>query len=220
MMVLCLAMLSGTTFAWFVENKESGTNTIYAGNLDVRLWYKTELDESAPDAGWMVLDETSELFEGVWAPGTVKPLYLKIENCGDVAFNLRLSLEREEEQGSVNLADESFTLSGYIEGATSFGNNVNALSQGLANTDRLSKFTDELSNLIFDGANYYKPVLYKNDVYYGKIVLSMPSNIQENATNYAANAPVPTLKLGLTAVATQIELVNDDFSTVGVDGNN
>ena len=217
MMVLCIAMLAGTTLAWFVENRESGTNTIYSGNLNVKLYYKTALDEGAPDDGWLVLDESSKLFEGTWVPGTVKPLYLKIENRGDIAFNVRLLLEKQSEQWSRNLAGERFALSSFIECETVFGYDVGALLTDADNTDSLSRFMGDPDDDLIPGDD--KPVLRKNDVYYGKIVLTMPSNIEENATNYASDADIPTLTLGLSAVATQLESVNDDFSTVGVGGN-
>ncbi|MBO7148867.1 MAG: hypothetical protein J6V93_03320 [Clostridia bacterium] len=220
MMVLCVAMLAGTTLAWFVENRESGTNTIYSGNLNVKLWYKTDIDEASPNDGWMVLDENSKLFEGTWVPGTVKPLYLKIENCGDIAFNLRLVLEKESERWSRNLAGERFALSSYIKCETIFGYDIGTLLTGdndNSNKNSLSGFLGNSADDLIPGDE--KPVLRKNDVYYGKIVLTMPSNIDENATNYPSDEDVPTLSLGLTAVATQIESVNDDFSTVGVGGN-
>ena len=38
-MLLCLAMLTGTTFAWFTDSVKSGMNKIVAGNLDVELQY-------------------------------------------------------------------------------------------------------------------------------------------------------------------------------------
>ena len=35
--VLCVAMLVGSTFAWFTDSVTSGNNKIVAGNLDVEL---------------------------------------------------------------------------------------------------------------------------------------------------------------------------------------
>ena len=36
-MVLCMAMLMGTTFAWFTDTAGTGVNIVKAGNLDVEL---------------------------------------------------------------------------------------------------------------------------------------------------------------------------------------
>ena len=35
--VLCVAMLIGTTFAWFTDNASTGVNLIQAGTLDIEL---------------------------------------------------------------------------------------------------------------------------------------------------------------------------------------
>ena len=39
-MVVCLAMLVGSTFAWFTDTATTGVNKIQAGNLDIELSYK------------------------------------------------------------------------------------------------------------------------------------------------------------------------------------
>ena len=36
-MILCVAMLIGTTFAWFTDTASTGVNKIQAGNLDIEL---------------------------------------------------------------------------------------------------------------------------------------------------------------------------------------
>ena len=36
-MIICVAMLIGTTFAWFTDNASTAVNKIQAGNLDVQL---------------------------------------------------------------------------------------------------------------------------------------------------------------------------------------
>ena len=37
-LLLCISMLISSTFAWFTDEVESGTNVIAAGNLDVELY--------------------------------------------------------------------------------------------------------------------------------------------------------------------------------------
>lgn len=39
-LILCVAMLVGSTFAWFTDTVTSGANKIIAGNLDVEVSYK------------------------------------------------------------------------------------------------------------------------------------------------------------------------------------
>ena len=38
-MLICTAMLAGTTFAWFTDSASTGVNKIVAGNLDVSFEY-------------------------------------------------------------------------------------------------------------------------------------------------------------------------------------
>ena len=40
--VMCFAMLIGSTFAWFTDEVKSGMNKIVAGNLDVELEYSLD----------------------------------------------------------------------------------------------------------------------------------------------------------------------------------
>ena len=43
--LMCVAMLIGTTFAWFTDTASTGVNKIQAGNLDVKLMYSTDMVE-------------------------------------------------------------------------------------------------------------------------------------------------------------------------------
>ena len=45
--VLCLAMLIGTTFAWFTDSASTAVNKIQAGNL------KVDLEMQKPDGSWV-----------------------------------------------------------------------------------------------------------------------------------------------------------------------
>ena len=37
--LMCVAMLIGTTFAWFTDTASTGVNKIQAGNLDIEVEY-------------------------------------------------------------------------------------------------------------------------------------------------------------------------------------
>lgn len=85
--VLCCAMLIGSTFAWFTDSVETGKNTITAGNLDVDLQYAevaegTDLTTLGDDA-WTSVQGKEDLFsEDLWEPGHVEVVYLRIQNLG------------------------------------------------------------------------------------------------------------------------------------------
>ena len=82
-LILCCAMLMGTTFAWFTDSVTSGLNTINSGNLDVELM-----------AGDKKVDANTKLFDNVelWEPGMVVYENLQVVNAGTLALKYQLSL--------------------------------------------------------------------------------------------------------------------------------
>ncbi|MBQ0083312.1 MAG: SipW-dependent-type signal peptide-containing protein [Clostridiales bacterium] len=87
-LVICLAMLIGTTFAWFTDSVESGKNQIIAGNLDVEL-----LNGTTP------VDTSTKLFSKVakWEPGAAAFETLQVKNVGYLALKYQLSFLFENE---------------------------------------------------------------------------------------------------------------------------
>ena len=67
-MLLCVAMLVGTTFAWFTDAVTSGKNKIVAGNLDIELEYTK--DPSDADS-WATVKDATDLLnkDALWEPG-------------------------------------------------------------------------------------------------------------------------------------------------------
>ena len=82
-LVLCVAMLVGTTFAWFTDSVTSANNKIQAGNLKIDLEL---LDEKS--GVWNSLKESSApIFDyDKWEPGYTDVKILKVENEGTLAL--------------------------------------------------------------------------------------------------------------------------------------
>lgn len=101
-LVLCMAMLIGTTFAWFTDSVVSEGNIIKAGKLDAELNYKTALAEEWKDAS-----EGAIFNYDLWEPGYVDAKYVQVANIGNLAFKYRLNIvpETPVAEGEVNLAD-------------------------------------------------------------------------------------------------------------------
>ena len=81
-LVLCCAMLIGTTFAWFTDSASTAVNKIQAGTLDVQL-----LDESGNSLEGQTLAWQKaaghESEEVLWEPGCTYNLQsFKIKNNG------------------------------------------------------------------------------------------------------------------------------------------
>ena len=94
-MLLCVAMLAGTTFAWFTDTASTAVNKIQAGKLDVALemydganWVSAEgktlqfkVNGAIPAAGTQIL----------WEPGCTYELpELRVVNKGNLALKYRI----------------------------------------------------------------------------------------------------------------------------------
>ncbi len=91
--VVCLAMLIGSTFAWFTDSVTSGKNTIVAGNLDVELTHTNGAvtEETVAGATDLFVDKDGKTIQ--WEPGVVAYENFKVENVGSLALKYQLSLK-------------------------------------------------------------------------------------------------------------------------------
>ena len=123
-LLLCVAMLMGTTYAWFTDSVESGLNTIAAGNLDVELYHSNAAVQNEK------VDASTELFmdlngkDILWEPGVVSYENLRVVNEGDLALAYQLALNTANENYIVDPATGAqYGLSqvlqvGVVEGGT------------------------------------------------------------------------------------------------------
>ena len=94
--VLCLAMLIGTTFAWFTDSASTAVNKIQAGTLDIELQYQ-KADGSWESAEGKVLDfkkpSGHENESILWEPGCTYELpAIRILNKGNLALKYKLAI--------------------------------------------------------------------------------------------------------------------------------
>ena len=87
-LILSIAMLVGTTFAWFTDTAASGLNQIIAGNLDVAL-----LDKKGNS-----VEGKTDLFTmpELWEPGAVAYAQIKVANKGNLDLKASLSINYED----------------------------------------------------------------------------------------------------------------------------
>lgn len=108
-MILCVAMLIGTTFAWFTDTASTGVNTIQAGNLDVEL-----VDGNGNPLGaslqW-VKAAGHENEEILWEPGATYNLQsFKIKNNGNLALKYKIVVSGVQEGDAELLKVLDFTM--------------------------------------------------------------------------------------------------------------
>ena len=88
---LCVAMLTGTTFAWFTDTVTSSGNIIKAGTLDVTMeWAEGTTDPA--NATWTDASTGAIFNYDKWEPGYVSVRHIKIANEGDLALKYQLSI--------------------------------------------------------------------------------------------------------------------------------
>ena len=201
--VLCCAMLVGSTFAWFTDSVTSGKNRIVAGNLDVEL-YNVKDGKETP-----VTAETNLFLEdALWEPGHVEVINLKVANLGTLALQYKFGVNVAAENEGTNVAGDTFKLSDYIKFALIDGNNTyatreEAVAAADANAVALSALAvDENGVLYPDGKGISER--------YVTLVVYMPTTVG-NEANYLTGTKAPTIDLGVTLVATQTPYESDSF---------
>lgn len=92
-LVLCFAMLLGTTFAWFTDNASTSVNKIQAGKLDVALEMKDASGNWVSAEGKTLNFKTADNRTDniLWEPGATYELpELRIRNDGNLALKCKI----------------------------------------------------------------------------------------------------------------------------------
>lgn len=203
-LVLSLAMLAGSTFAWFTDTASTGVNRIVSGNLDVGLEYWDK------ESGWLDAEDSKDLFDenALWEPGYTQIVYLKVKNGGNLALTYAMQITPVHETVGVNVDGEEFKLSDYIKfGWTTFTVDENGTPVAL---DREAAQTG-----VGEGAQLGKTLHRKaaEPMKTGAeelvaLVAWMPEDVG-NKANYSTVQP--TIELSLKVLATQAGVESDSF---------
>ena len=146
-LALCVALLVGSTFAWFSDSITNSGNTISAGNLTAQWSYRILNDDTA---AYEPVSEELALFSAdtVWQPGEPHGYDFKVENVGSVEFVWGLAIDLADTAGESqnNLTD---VLEVYVDGVKSevgFTDGAVVIGGTLAATDgETTAETDETS---------------------------------------------------------------------------
>ena len=204
-LLMCVAMLIGTTFAWFTDTASTGVNKIQAGNLDVELEYK-----NSDTADFTKADKNTKVFKegALWEPGHVEYVVLKVSNAGSLALKYKLGINIASETGSTNVYNNAFNLSDYIRFAVLDGDKT----EGSVDRDALVAAATD-SKLIKEGytaENHLTATGTDNSQKVVTLVVWMPTTVG-NEANHKKDATAPSINLGINVVATQDTVENDSF---------
>ena len=199
-LLLCIAMLVGTTFAWFTDTASTGVNKIQAGNLKMEVSYK-----NTSNGEFTVLNESTNVFkqDTLWEPGHVEYAVLNVKNIGTLALKYKLGINIAGETGSTNVLGNEFKLSDYIK----FGVVDEDLS-GKTRDEMVAAVTD--SKLIKEGYSKESHLDTTDANETVTLVVWMPTDVG-NKANYEVGAAVPEINLGINVAATQYTHESDSF---------
>ena len=207
--LMCVAMLIGTTFAWFTDTASTAVNKIQAGNLDIGVEYTLDGET------WKDLDGATDIFQkGLWEPGHTEVVALKFKNNGSLALKYSINMNIVDETAGINKLNQEYKLSDYLK--------VKPLSQEArligdicidmafsARSDRLGYTTT---------ANFKDATVLDHDLFlapgevgnYLIMKVYMPETVG-NEANAISTEKTASIRFGLNVVATQTPYEKDSY---------
>lgn len=230
-LLICFAMLLGTTFAWFTDSVSSTNNIIKSGNLDVEVYYGDPAEKNS-------IKDVNTLFNGVtlWEPGAVAYENLTVKNVGSLAFTYALSVNYSDFNYVQDANGDKYDLTTALKVAVLSGDEItDAVTDALTNNNRTALINNiastewkTISELINEGEN---GILYSaNDAAkpnqdsrdYIVVIYWQPSasdnnwNVNNgkhtyNRSDVADGLDYLFIDLGINLVATQYAYEKDSF---------
>ena len=207
--LMCVAMLIGTTFAWFTDTASTGVNKIQAGNLDIEVEYTLDGET------WNNLDEATDIFQkGLWEPGHTEVVAFKFKNNGSLALKYSINMNIVDETVGLNKSEQEYKLSNYLK--------VKTLSQ------EASQIGDICIGMAFSArndalgytttANFKDATVLDHDLFlapgevgnYLIMKVYMPETVG-NEANAISPEKAASISFGLNVVATQVPYEKDSF---------
>ena len=184
--VLCLSVCIGLTYAYFTDSAKSSGNKIQAGNLklDLQLYDKVN--------GWQSIKNSEDPIFNYekWEPGYVDAKLLKIENLGDLAMQWEAKLVSTEAVSAFANAIEVYVKTSDSEFAYPVDRaealawtKVGTLDQFINTANKLANgtFTAQ-GEAYYIGIAFYMPAEIEDNTLQGQVLGAF--DIQINATQY------------------------------------
>ena len=203
---ICVAMLIGTTYAWFTDEVTSSGNIIQTGTLEIGMYYGDSANAIDNDAS------TGAIFNYQhWEPGYTEVKYVKIVNKGTLAFKFQLNIIPNviPAAGEPNLADVIdvylFDANATIDrAAIAAATPVGTLSDLMAENDGAAH------GVLLPDPSVASTDVNADQAPAGEIVYCIVLKMQEDAGNDYQNLSVGE-GFALQLLATQYTWENDSF---------
>ena len=204
-LLICFAMLVGSTFAWFTDTASTGVNKIVAGNLDVKLMYSTDMEK------WTEATDQTKLFDdnALWEPGYTQVVYLKIVNAGNLALKYEAGFSKNYTSNrGKNVNGDWYRVDNYLkigtaETTTKFANRE-AVWAAIANTEKT------LAKDVMLTSDWVELEAGKESAPFA-VAIYMPTSVG-NEANASRLRPSSVSGLGIEVRATQATVENDSFN--------
>ncbi|MBE5754204.1 MAG: hypothetical protein E7340_02570 [Clostridiales bacterium] len=195
--IVCLAMLMGTTFAWFTDSETNSGNIIKSGTLNLEAYWAMGTEE-LDAATWKEFEDGKIFNNANIEPNHTVARHFKIENKGSLALKFKLVIIPN---GAVSkLADVVDVY--YANPATKLPENAD-----LSNLNGIRK-VGTLADLIADPDGAAYGVLLSEEIEMATIAFKM----QETAGNEYQNLSIGD-NFDIKIVAAQYSYESDDFGT-------
>ena len=189
-LILCVAMLAGSTFAWFTDSTVSTGNIIKSGKLDLEVYWAEDLSGTWND---VENADTNKIFDyQYWEPGYTQVRYIKIVNAGDLAF--RYALEIKPNGTVSDLAD---VIDVYA---------VPNPTAEIGDHDSLTGYVGTLRDAISGD------ITAAGELTEGEVVVAIALKMREDAGNDYQNKSIGD-SFGITISATQYTYESDSFGS-------
>ena len=202
--LMCAAMLIGTTFAWFTDTASTAVNKIQAGNLDVKLMYSTDM------VTWKEATSTTQLFndDALWEPGHTELVYLKVVNAGNLALKYEMTTNSYDKERGKNANGDLFYIDKYLKIGVAETQNVFESRSAAIDAIAANEKSMEKEIQITDGWTVLNPNAESAPF---AVVIYMPTTVGNEANNVQSWRH-PSLKgFGLVVNATQATVESDSF---------
>ena len=221
-LLMCVTMLVGATFAWFTDTASTGVNKIQAGNLDIKVEYRT-----TADGNWQLLDNATDLFGAagtLFEPGHTRVVELRITNAGNLALKYKIGMNVVSETAGTNKAGNPYKLSNYLKVATSpiqqYDPNAGPGTVSYAMEQLIFEKGNVLAWEHRDFANFELEYTSNGNIHELKpgdagilgIKVYMPETVG-NEANAISTEKAASINFGLNVVATQYTVESDSFGT-------
>ena len=202
--VACVAMLIGSTFAWFTDTASTAVNKIQAGKLDVELEYSYDMEN------WETATSSTKLFDDklLWEPGVTEVVYLRVKNAGTLALKYTMGLNSYVGfANGVNKAGKTYNIGDYLKMGTAtvtekLGTREEAWAAIAGTSNKMSDLKPFVDGMpVVEAKKTTDPIA---------LVIYMPTEVGNEAN--AGTKASYVYRLGVDVYATQATVESDSFN--------